>query len=417
MPKTLITHIGTLAGIHPCETLRLAGQEMKHMGVINDAWLLTDDNRIAAFGGMEQLDALDASPTLTIDAKGGTVLPCWCDPHTHLVYAGSREGEFVDKIEGLSYAEIARRGGGILNSADLLHELTEDELYEAAMGRLREMAAAGTGCVEIKSGYGLTTEDELKILRVISRMKQTSRMRIMSTFLGAHAVGRAYTGRQDEYVDLVVDEMIPAVAEEHLADFIDVFCDEGFFTPEETDRILAAGARYGLRPKIHACELASSGGVEIGVRHHALSVDHLESASDNDLALLRGTTTMPTLLPGTSFFLNMPYARGRQMIDSGLGIALASDCNPGSTPSSDMKFVVSLACIKMRLLPTEAINAATLNAAYAMGLAEDYGSIAVGKKANLQITVPIPSIDYIPYAYTRPIVRQVILEGKLFTFY
>ena len=248
-------------------------------------------------------------------------------------------------------------------------------------------------------------------------MKNTSSVRIMSTFLGAHAVGRAYAGRQGAYVDLVINEMIPAVAEEHLADFIDVFCDEGFFTPEETDRILAAGAKYGLRPKIHACELASSGGVEVGVRHHALSVDHLESASDADLVLLRGSATMPTLLPGTSFFLNMPYALGRQMIDSGLGIALASDCNPGSTPSSDMKFVVSLACIKMRLLPAEAINAATLNAAYAMGLAHDYGSIAVGKKANLQITDPIPSPDYIPYAYTRPIVRQVILEGKLFTFY
>ena len=411
----LIQNIGLLCGIHPRNQHFLQGEEMKTLEVIEDAWLATKDDRIFSFGKMADIDrvALPSAHVIDItDAEGGAVLPCWCDPHTHLVYAGSREGEFVDKIEGLSYAEIARRGGGILNSADLLHELTEDELYEAAMVRLREMAAAGTGCVEIKSGYGLTTEDELKILRVIRRMKQTSRVRIMSTFLGAHAVGRAYTGRQDEYVDLVVDEMIPAVAEEHLADFIDVFCDEGFFTPEETDRILAAGARYALRPKIHACELASSGGVEIGVRHHALSVDHLESASDNDLALLRGTATMPTLLPGTSFFLNMPYARGRQMIDSGLGIALASDCNPGSTPSSDMKFVVSLACIKMRLLPTEAINAATLNAAYAMGLAEDYGSIAVGKKANLQITVPIPSIDYIPYAYTRPIVQQVILEGE-----
>ncbi len=417
MNSKLFINIGLLCCIHPREKLFLQGEEMRQMGLLHNAWLAIDGDRISDFGTMDNLDQSTMSTAKVIDVHGGAVLPCWCDPHTHLVYAGSREGEFVDKIEGLSYAEIARRGGGILNSADLLHELTEDELYEAAMVRLREMAAAGTGCVEIKSGYGLTTEDELKILRVIRRMKQTSRVRIMSTFLGAHAVGRAYTGRQDEYVDLVVDEMIPAVAEEHLADFIDVFCDEGFFTPEETDRILAAGARYALRPKIHACELASSGGVEIGVRHHALSVDHLESASDNDLALLRGTATMPTLLPGTSFFLNMPYARGRQMIDSGLGIALASDCNPGSTPSSDMKFVVSLACIKMRLLPTEAINAATLNAAYAMGLAYDYGSVAVGKKANLQITVPIPSPDYIPYAYTRPIVRQVILEGKLFTFY
>ena len=415
--KNYIINIRHLCGIHPKEKLFLQGEEMKDLGVLDEAWLSVDGDRISGFGRMADLDIGEAYAHDVIDAHWGTVLPCWCDPHTHLVYAGSREGEFVDKIQGLSYAEIARRGGGILNSADLLHEMSEDDLYRAAMQRLREMVTAGTGCVEIKSGYGLTTEDELKILRVIRRMKNTSSVRIMSTFLGAHAVGRAYAGRQGAYVDLVINEMIPAVAEEHLADFIDVFCDEGFFTPEETDRILAAGAKYGLRPKIHACELASSGGVEVGVRHHALSVDHLESASDADLVLLRGSATMPTLLPGTSFFLNMPYALGRQMIDSGLGIALASDCNPGSTPSSDMKFVVSLACIKMRLLPAEAINAATLNAAYAMGLAHDYGSIAVGKKANLQITDPIPSPDYIPYAYTRPIVRQVILEGKLFTFY
>ena len=408
-----IINIRHLCGIHPKEKLFLQGEEMKDLGVLDEAWLSVDGDRISGFGRMADLDISEVYAHGVIDVHGGTVLPCWCDPHTHLVYAGSREGEFVDKIQGLSYAEIARRGGGILNSADLLHEMSEDELYRAAMQRLRGMVTAGTGCVEIKSGYGLTTEDELKILRVIRRMKYTSRVRIMSTFLGAHAVGRAYTGRQDAYVDLVVNEMIPAVAEERLADFIDVFCDEGFFTPDETDRILAAGAKYGLRPKIHACELASSGGVEVGVRHHALSVDHLESASDADLALLRGTATMPTLLPGTSFFLNMPYARGRQMIDSGLGIALASDCNPGSTPSSDMKFVVSLACIKMRLLPAEAINAATLNAAYAMGLAYNYGSIAVGKKANLQITAPIPSPDYIPYAYTRPIVRKVMLEGEV----
>ncbi len=415
MPKTLITHIGTLAGIHPRETLRLSGQEMKHMGVIHDAWLLTDGNRIAAFGGMDQLDKLDASPTLTIDAKGGTVLPCWCDPHTHLVYAGSREGEFEDKIRGLSYAEIARRGGGILNSADRLHEMSEDELVEATLQRLNEMMARGTGCVEIKSGYGLNTADELKMLRVVRRLKELTPIRIVATFLGAHAVGRAYTGRQAEYVDLVINEMIPAVAEEQLADYIDVFCDEGFFTPDETARILEAGARYGMRPKIHACELKSSGGVEVGVAHDALSIDHLESASDHDLDLLAHSPAMPTLLPGTSFFLNMPYARGRQLIDRGLAIALATDCNPGSTPSADMKFVVSLACIKMRLEPAEALNAATLNAAYAMGLSHDYGSIAVGKRANLQVTKPIPSLAYIPYAYTRDIVSKVMIEGEMVT--
>lgn len=411
--KTLITHIGFLTGIHPKECLRLAGTAMRQLGTIEDAWLLTEGNRIAAFGKMSDIDQLDASPTTIIDAEGGTVLPCWCDPHTHLVYAGSRETEFVDKIRGLSYAEIARRGGGILNSADRLHAMSEDELTDAALQRLNEMMARGTGCVEIKSGYGLNTDDELKMLRVVKRLKTLTPMRLVSTFLGAHAVGRAYTGRQDDYVDLVVEEMIPAVAEEHLAEYIDVFCDEGFFTPEETVRILEAGARYGMRPKIHACELASSGGVEVGVAHDALSIDHLESASDHDLELLARSSAMPTLLPGTSFFLNMPYARGRHIIDQGLAVALATDCNPGSTPSSDMKFVVSLACIKMRLEPAEAINAATLNAAYAMGLSHDYGSIAVGKRANLQITRPIPSVEYIPYAYTRDIVRKVMLEGEI----
>ena len=406
--RKLIQNIGILACIQPRERLRLQGDQMNEMGIIHHAYLLIDDNgRIEAFGDMHDLDVPEEQLQI-IDAEGGCVLPTWCDPHTHIVYAGSREGEFVDKIRGLSYAEIARRGGGILNSADHLHNTSEDVLFEAAMGRLHEMEDAGTGCVEIKSGYGLNTADELKMLRVIKRMKEAARIKIVSTFLGAHAVGRQYVGRQKEYVDLIVNEMIPLVAEEGLADYIDVFCDDGFFTPEETARILAAGAEYGMRPKIHACELASSGGVEVGVHHHALSVDHLESATDDDIALLRDCDTMPTLLPGTSFFLNMPYAPARRMIEAGLGIALASDSNPGSTPSSDMKFVVSLACIKMRLQPVEAINAATLNAAYAMGLSHDYGSIAVGKRASLIITVPIPSIDYIPYAYTRKIVKEVM---------
>lgn len=405
----LIINIGILAGIQPCKRMRLCGAEMREMGVLNHAWLRIEGDRISDFGKMENLT--ETSDAKVIDAEGGCVLPCWCDSHTHLVYAGSREEEFVDKIRGLSYTEIARRGGGILNSADRLHEMSEEELYEGAMSRLSEMTAHGIGCIEIKSGYGLNIDDELKMLRVIRRMKETSKAKIVSTFLGAHAVGRAYAGRQSEYVDMVVREMIPAVAAEHLADFIDVFCETGFFTPEETTRILSAGAHYGMRPKIHACQLASSGGVEVGVKSGALSVDHLESASEEDIALLKGTDTMPTLLPGASFFLNMPYAQGRNMIDRGLGVAIASDCNPGSTPSWDMKFVVSLSCIKMRMLPVEAINAATLNGAYAMGLSQDYGSIAIGKKANLQLTVPIPSISYIPYSYTRDLVREVILEG------
>ena len=410
--RTLLYNIGLLAGIHPRERLRLEGDEMGKMGILHDSWLLMEDDRIAAFGTMSELGQACHTDVVSIDAEGGAVLPCWCDPHTHLVYATSREGEFVDKIRGLSYAEIARNGGGILNSSDLLHEMSEDDLYTHAMCRLNEMIATGTGCVEIKSGYGLSTDDELKMLRVIKRMRQTSHVRIVSTFLGAHAVSRAYSGRQGAYVDLVIHEMIPAVAAEGLADFIDVFCDEGFFTPEETRRILEAGAAHGLRPKIHACELASSGGVLVGVNHNALSVDHLESASDSDLQLLQGSATMATLLPGTSFFLNMPYAQGRKMIDNGLGIALASDCNPGSTPSHDMKVIVSLACIKMRLQPAEAINAATINSAYAMGISDSYGSIAKGKVANFFITQPIPSVDFIPYAYTTPIIHRVFLAGE-----
>ena len=406
---TLLTNIGLLAGIQPPERQRLQGRDMSHTGTIPNAWLLVRDGLITDFGPMDTLDATAPSAHTTIDVCGGMVLPCWCDPHTHLVCAGSREGEFVDKIRGLSYADIARRGGGILNSADRLHEMTEDELFEQSLVRLQRMVDSGTGCIEIKSGYGLNTEDELKMLRVVKRLREHTPAAIVSTFLGAHAVGRAYVGRQGDYVNLVIDEMIPAVAAEHLADYIDVFCDQGFFTAEETARILTAGMAHGLRPKVHVSELASIGGVEVSLAHHALSVDHLESASDNDLQLLKGSDTMPTLLPGTSFFLNMPYARGRQMIDGGLGIALASDCNPGSTPSGDMKFVVSLACIKMRLLPVEAINAATLNAAYAMGMSHQYGSIAVGKRAALQVTEPLPSLDYIPYAYTQRLLRQVIL--------
>ncbi len=403
---TLINNISTLAGITRHDELRLQGGRMRELRRIDDAWLLIDNGRIAGFGSK---DEPQPQADVVIDARGGCVLPSWCDPHTHIVYAGSREGEFVDKIKGLSYAEIAKRGGGILNSADLLHCTDEDTLYRQAMTRAREMILKGTGCIEIKSGYGLNTEDELKMLRVIRRMKESLPVHVVSTFLGAHAVGRQYS--QPEYVDLLVSEMIPEVGRQQLADFIDVFCDNGFFTPAETARILEAGAKWGMRPKIHADELASSGGVEVGVAHNALSVDHLESMTIEEIELLRGTGTMPTALPGTSFFLNMPFAPARTIIDSGLGVAVASDYNPGSTPSGDMKFIVSLACIKMKLLPEEAINAATLNAAYAMGLSESYGSIAVGKVANFFITQPIPSLSFIPYAYTSPIISRVFLAG------
>ncbi|MBQ7691053.1 MAG: imidazolonepropionase [Muribaculaceae bacterium] len=408
--KLLVNNIATLAGIDAGGTLSKAGSEMEHFDVLHDAWLMVEDGVFTDFDTVANRLAPDEWD-IVVDARQGTVLPSWCDSHTHLVYAGSREQEFVDKINGLSYAEIARRGGGILNSADRLHELSEEALYEQAMERVREVIAKGTGAIEIKSGYGLNTQDELKMLRVIARIQEATRLRVMSTFLGAHAVGRAYAGRQADYVDLVVNEMIPAVAAEGLADFVDVFCDQGFFTPEETARILEAGLKHGLRGKIHGQELAPSGGVEVAVRLQALSVDHLESMTDDDIALLRGAGTMPTALPGTSFFLNMPFAPGRKMIDAGLPMAVASDYNPGSTPSGDMKFVVSLACIKMRLQPAEALNAATINGAAAMGLSADYGSIAVGKVANFFITKPIPSIDFIPYAYTTPIIDRTFLAG------
>lgn len=408
--RLLVKNIKTLAGIDRHGKLRLQGSEMQTLEQINDAYLTAEDGLITGFGTMDSLTDAEAAADTIVDAEGGTLMPSWCDPHTHIVYAGSREGEFVDKIRGLSYAEIAKRGGGILNSADLLHTMTEDQLYEQAMRRVREVMMKGTGCVEIKSGYGLNTEDELKMLRVIRRIKETAPIKVVSTFLGAHAVGRQYT--QDEYVRLVVEEMIPEVGREHLADYVDVFCDEGFFTPEETDRILEAGAKWGMLPKIHADELASLGGVEVGVKRNALSVDHLESMTEEEIELLRGSGTMPTVLPGTSFFLNLPYALARKMVDAGLGVAVASDYNPGSTPSGDMKFIVSLACIKLRLLPAEAINAATINSAYAMGLSRDYGSIAVGKVANFFITEPIPSIDYIPYAYTSPVIRRVFARGQ-----
>ena len=408
--RTLISNIKTLVGIDTELKPRLQGAEMSRLGQMDDAWLLVEDGRIASFGLMADWAARGEHVDVEVDAAGGMVLPSWCDPHTHIVYAGSREAEFVDKIRGMSYAEIARRGGGILNSADLLHTMSEDQLYEQAVARAREMMLKGTGCIEIKSGYGLNPDDELKMLRVIQRMKETLPVRIVSTFLGAHAVGRQYT--QPEYVDLIVNEMIPEVGRQRLAEYIDVFCDTGFFTPEETARILEAGAQWGMQPKIHADELASSGGVEVGVAHRALSVDHLESMADEQIETLRGSVTMPTALPGTSFFLNMPFAPARKMIDAGLGVAVASDYNPGSTPSGDMKFVVSLACIKLRLLPEEAINAATINSAYAMGLSRDYGSIAVGKVANFFITQPIPSVSFIPYAYTTPIVSRVFLKGK-----
>lgn len=412
MALTLIKNIGCLVGTDTTGRLVLRGSEMSEIGMTRDAWLLCDGETISSWGPMSECPDCD-NVGKVIDADNGWLFPSYCDSHTHIVYAGSREQEFIDKINGLSYEEIARRGGGILNSADKLHDTTEDELYEQALHRVYELMAKGTGALEIKSGYGLTLDDELKILRVIRRLRETTPMTIRATFLGAHAVGRAYTGRQSEYVDHIINDMLPAVAAEGLADFVDVFCDRGFFTVEETDRILTAAARYGMRPKIHANELDSSGGVEVGIKHNALSVDHLEAATTEDIEFLRYSETIPTGLPGASFFLNMPYAPLKMMINAGLPVALASDYNPGSSPSGDMRFVVALACIKYRLTPAQAFNAATLNGAAAMGLSDRYGSIAVGKQANFYITAPLPDLAFVPYAYTTPLIRTVVLNGKI----
>ena len=411
MKRLIVKNIGLLAGIGHEGKLCLKGKEMAELNTLSDAYLVIEDGCFVDYGEMNDCPPISDNEEV-VDANGGAVLPSWCDSHTHIVYAGSREQEFVDKIRGLSYAEIAKRGGGILNSADRLHELSEDELYQQAMKRVDEIIRKGTGCVEIKSGYGLNVEDELKMLRVIRRIKETTRLKVVATFLGAHAVSRKYKGRQDAYVELIINEMIPAVGDEKLAEFIDVFCDTGFFTPEETARILKVGATYGMRPKIHADELASSGGVEVGVEYKAVSVDHLESMTEEEIDILKNSKTMPTALPGTSFFLNLPFALGRKIIDRGLPLVLASDYNPGSTPSGDMKFIVSLGCIKMRLMPAEAINAATLNGACAMGLSKEYGSITRGKVANFFITDTIPSIEFIPYAYTTPIIKRVFLQGE-----
>ena len=408
----LIKNIKTLVGILPQGVLRLCGSEMNTLNTLDNAYLIVEDGFIKEFGKMEQCPDYKGD---TIDASGKMVFPSFCDSHTHIVFAGSREGEFLDKINGLSYEEIAKRGGGILNSARLLHETSEDELYRQALRRLKMVIGFGTGAIEIKSGYGLSTEDELKMLRVIKRLSQTTPATVKATFLGAHAFPQEYkNGREDEYIDLLCNEMLPKVAEQQLAEYVDVFCDKGFFTVEQTTRILETAQKYGIRGKIHANELDFSGGVQVGVRYNALSVDHLESSGEKEIEALKGSETMPTGLPGCSFFLNLPYAPLKQMINSGLSVALATDFNPGSTPSGNMKMVLSLACIKMRLTPAQAINAATINGAYALGISDTHGSITVGKRANLFITTEIPSIAYIPYSYTEPMVDTVILNGKIY---
>lgn len=388
----------------------VAGLKMAELPLLENAWVHTEKGLIHSFGKMEEYIPFKDSEE--IDASGRFVFPSYCDSHTHLVYAGSREIEYMDKIRGLTYEEIAKRGGGILNSARLLALTPEDELFEASMGRINEIISMGTGAVEIKSGYGLNTEAELKMLRVIKRISENSPIEVKSTFLGAHSVPSEYRGDQGKYVDLVINEMIPAVAAEELADYIDVFCDKGFFTVDETERILMAGIKHGLRPKIHANELDFSGGIQTGVKYNALSVDHLEFTGDDEIESLLGSETMPTLLPGAAFFLGMIDPPARKMIEAGLPLALASDYNPGSSPSGNMKLVMSFGIVKLRMLPEEVINASTINGAYAMGLEESHGSITPGKVANLFITKEIPSYQFFPYAYGSDLVDVVILRGE-----
>lgn len=411
--RHIYKNIKSLMGGYSSPVVRLKGKQMAAVPEIENAYLIVEDGVVSDFGKMEDLDAsmcAGTADTVVEDLTGKYVFPAFADSHTHIVYAGSRETEYEDKIRGLSYVEIAKRGGGILNSADLLHVTPEDELYETAMRRLQMCVEGGTGAIEIKSGYGLSTEDELKMLRVIRRMKENAPIAVKSNFLAAHAFPRNYLDNHEGYVDLIVNEMIPLVAGEGLADFIDVFCDEGFFTVEQTDRMLEAGCRYGLRPKIHANELALSGGVQVGVKYNALSVDHLEHVGQAERDALRDSETMATALPGAAFFLGMPYSPVREMIDDGLAVALASDFNPGSSPSASMKFVLSLASIKMKLTPFEALNAATVNGACAMGLGGEYGQIVRGKKANFVITKPMSSFAYFSYAYTENLIDKVIVN-------
>jgi imidazolonepropionase len=415
--KLLIDNIKELVQVEQKPVLRKSGSRMAQLVTIRDAFLYIEDRRIAGFGKMAELSepawVARTQGSLSIDASERMVFPCWCDPHTHLVFPASRENEYVDKIRGLSYEEIAKRGGGILNSARQLNEMEEEKLLQTSLERLDEIMEYGTGAVEIKSGYGLTVEGELKMLRVIRELKKRSPLTIKSTFLGAHSIPMEYRGNQQAYVDKVIHEMLPRVADEGLADFVDVFCDRGFFTVEDTDRILTAAARYGLRPKIHANELDFSGGVGIGVHHNALSVDHLEYTGEEEIRTLLNSDTMPTILPGSAFYLGLTPAPARRMIDAGLPLAMATDFNPGSSPSGNMQMILSLAGIVYKMLPEEGINAVTINSAYAMDVVRELGSITVGKKANVFITRPMSSYAYMSYAFGENKVETVILEGEV----
>lgn len=413
----LIKNIKGLIGTEYGPKLKRSGSEMAILNSITEAYIYIEGEKISGFGIMSEMPEILSQSNFKrseiIDASGKFVFPSFCDPHTHIVYAGSREQEFADRLGGLSYVEIAHRGGGILNSAKILHKTSEDELFEQTMIRINEIIGLGTGSVEIKSGYGLNTEDELKMLRVIRRIKQNTLLEVKSTFLGAHAIPETFRDERNKYIELIINEMIPVVASEELADFIDVFCDDGFYTANETEKILMAGLKYGLTPKLHANEIANSGGVQIGVKYNALSVDHLEHSGDDEIKALLNSVTMPTLLPGSALFLGLPDPPARKMIDAGLPVALASDYNPGSSPSGNMKLVMSLGCIRLNMLPEEAINAVTINSAYAMGISDTHGSVAKGKVANLFITKEMPSYTFFPYAYGSNLIDKVILKGNI----
>lgn len=409
---TLIINIKELLQVRETSIAKVSGAEMAILPTIKNAYLVIKDNLIADFGTMENLPPIHADKT--IDATGKMVLPSWCDSHTHIVYAGNREQEFVDRINGMTYEEIANRGGGILNSAKKLNETTEEEIYNQSKARLEEVMRLGTGAVEIKSGYGLTIEGELKMLRVIQRLAQNYPITIKATFLGAHAFPLEYATNHKGYIDLIINEMLPEIAKHKLADFIDAFCETGYFTVDETQQIMEAGIKFGLKPKIHVNQFNSIGGIQAGVKYNALSVDHLEVMKPEDIETLKNTETMPVALPSCSYFLSIPYTPAREMIAAGLPLALATDYNPGSTPSGNMNFVVATACIKMKMTPEEAINAATINGANAMGISETHGSITVGKKANLILTKPIPSYYQLPYAFGSNLIDTVLIEGEIF---
>ena len=407
---TLITNINELLQIREFSVNKVSGAEMAILPSLKNAYLIIEDDLISDFGLMKNCPNLN--PNKTIDASGKIVLPSWCDSHTHIVYAGNREQEFVDRINGLTYEEIANRGGGILNSAQKLNETSEAEIYNQSKLRLEEVMQLGTGAVEIKSGYGLTVEGELKMLRVIKKLSENYAIKIKATFLGAHAFPSEYKENHSEYIDLIINEMLPKIASENLAEYIDVFCETGYFSIDETEQILVAGKQHGLIPKIHVNQFNAIGGIGVGVKHNALTVDHLEVITDEDIAILKESDTMPVALPSCSYFLSIPYTPARKIINAGLPLALATDFNPGSTPSGNMNFVVSTACIKMKMTPEEAINAATINGAFAMGISDSHGSITVGKKANIFITKPLTSYYQLPYAFGSNLIDLVILEGK-----